>query len=481
MRVIVIDNSRGSLAASDPYQTPAEPQAPWLASQLAGARARSIPAVVMGSRDLNSRFAPQLNVASDADEVARMLVAGGASAYFFERPEENRAVAIPAGAATTIPEFGTGTLGYRSPLSNTIQPGQPDALFGDAGFLLAELDIAKRDRVSNRAPVRARLLPLIDDLALLAVDGNLLRRSRPSLFQGLGRKPVAGDRWGETTSDGNPNPPGGDPYTAFPPAQCTGPTCASRVEPEFSFHSSDPDIADFVRQDPASTNLRKPFIGPGDAVVTDARSGLLCPFNAGTTTVTISAGGLSFAQKVTVLDGSVQRPCGTRPLNPSRFRAQTPVAVAPPGTAPAPAGAPAIPPPQPLPAVKAVPKPSLRPPSLPEQLLGGFKSPVSPLLVAPPPPTAAFARPIPPGGATVRALEEKREDEEAYEQSQAFSTYRPDERFGITPYLYSLILLAALGAAAAGSGSRRRRGRAYAAVSGQERRHPDHRRPRRRL
>ena len=484
VRVIVIDNSRGSLAASDPHQTPREAQAPWLTAQLAGAKARSIPAIVMGSRDLNSRLAPQLNVASDADAVARILVAGGASAYFFERPEENRAAAIPAGAATTIPQFGTGTLGYRSPLSNTTQPGQPDALFGDAGFMLAEVDVAKRERISNRAPVRARLVPLIDDLALLAVDGILLRRSRPSLFQGLGRKPVAGDRWGETTSDGNPNPPGGDPYTAFPPAQCTGPTCGSRVEPEYRFHSSDPDIADFVRQDPASTNLRKPLIGPGDAVVTDARSGLLCPFNAGTTTVTISAGGLSFAQKVTVLGGSVQRPCGTRPLNPGRFRAQTPVPVAPPGSAPGPAGAPAIPPPQPqpLPAAKVVPKPTPRPgPSLPDQLIPVFRPAGSSLLVVPPPPTAAFARPIPPGGVTVRALEEKREEEEAYEQSQAFSTYRPDERFGIAPYLYGLIVLAAFGGAAARTGSRRRRDRAHAVVGGQERRDIDHRRPRRRL
>ena len=40
VRVIVIDNSRGSLAASDPYQNPAEPQAPWLAEMLADARAR---------------------------------------------------------------------------------------------------------------------------------------------------------------------------------------------------------------------------------------------------------------------------------------------------------------------------------------------------------------------------------------------------------------------------------------------------------
>ena len=40
VRVIVIDNSRGSLAASDPYQNPAEAQLPWLEAVLADARAK---------------------------------------------------------------------------------------------------------------------------------------------------------------------------------------------------------------------------------------------------------------------------------------------------------------------------------------------------------------------------------------------------------------------------------------------------------
>src|SRR4029453_5275662 len=75
VRVIVIDNSSGSLAASDPHQNPPEQQAPWLQSVLADARAKQIPAIVIGSRDLNTRFSPRLNVASDGDEVARILVA----------------------------------------------------------------------------------------------------------------------------------------------------------------------------------------------------------------------------------------------------------------------------------------------------------------------------------------------------------------------------------------------------------------------
>ncbi|MFZ1924661.1 MAG: hypothetical protein WAU42_00820, partial [Solirubrobacteraceae bacterium] len=108
VRVIVIDNSRGSLTASDPYQNPAEPQAPWLERMLADARARGIPAIVVGSRELNPNLPPALNVATDAAEEAQIMVAGGASAYLYERPEESRTSQIPSGGAVTIPEFGTG-------------------------------------------------------------------------------------------------------------------------------------------------------------------------------------------------------------------------------------------------------------------------------------------------------------------------------------------------------------------------------------
>src|SRR5262249_317337 len=196
------------------------------------------------------------------------------SASFSERPEENRMYSIPSGAATTIPAYGTGTLGYRSALSNTTDG--PDAVFGDAAVLLAEVDTSKRDPATNRAPVTVRLLPVISDLTLQPVDGTLLRRSRPSLFQGLGRRAQAGDPWGAAVGGGDPQPPGSDPYTTLPPDQCSAATCSTRIAPEFEFSSSDPDIGDFVAQDPASTNLRKPLIGADDKVVTDNHSGLFC-------------------------------------------------------------------------------------------------------------------------------------------------------------------------------------------------------------
>jgi hypothetical protein len=472
VRVIVIDNSRGSLAASDPYQNPAEPQAPWLTEMLADARARGIPALVVGSRELNPNLPPALNVATDASEEAQIMVQGGASAYLYERPEESRTSQIPSGAASTIPEYGTGALGYRSPISDSFAPGQPDALFGTTGYLLVSVNVAARNPATNVAPTSARLIPLVQSLSLDPVDGTLLRRSAPALFQGLGRRPIAGDRWGPVSaSSGNPNPPGADPYSQFPPTQCLQSDCASAIEPEYTFTSSEPEIANFVEQDPNSTNLRKPLQDAEGHVIPDSKSGILCAFNAGTTTVTISAGGLSYSTQVTVLGGSVEQPCGTVPLSASRFAraaaAPTPPAPAPPPPAPAPAPAPIAPPPapsvSPAPPAKPVPKPPLPPPvPLFTPLLQLPAHGVAPAI--PPPPAAAFGQPIPPGGATVRVFEEKREEEEATEQSQAFAAYRAEDYRGLpigarayagggagntSPALY--LLLAAVLAAGAGA------------------------------
>ena len=462
VRVIVIDNSTGALDQA---------QSGWLVSALDDAKARRIPSIVIGSRDLNSRFSPRLNVATDADAEASIMVDHGASAYFFERPEENRMYPIPAGGGThTIPSFGTGTLGYRSAVSDPSNPSQPDAIFGDSGYLLAEVDAAHRDAATNRAPVDVRMIPLIEDLSIQPVDGTLIRRSRPALFQGLGRRPLAGDRWGKTAGGSStPNPPGSDPYISFPPDPCLVAGCSTKLSPEYSFYSSDPDIGDFVRQDPQSTNLRKPFLDRNDKPVTDSTSGLFCAFNAGTTTVTVSAGGLAYSQTVRVLPGSVQRPCGTRPLNPNRFRRSPSGApAAPPPPAPAPNGQPPVsfqPPPPPAPAPAPAPTPHPSPPFvpvLPPQPASLVFLPPVPLPVPPP-----AIRPSPPSGGLGRAyqVEEKREEELAPEESQAFARYHPDDG-GLPPaYVIGAVLLAALAGATIRGGPRGRPTRRAAPVS----------------
>ncbi len=487
VRVIVIDNSRGSLAASDPYQNPAEPQAPWLGEMLVDARARGIPAIVVGSRELNPNLPPALNVAGDASEEAQIMVAGGASAYMYERPEESRASRIPSGGSATIPEFGTGTLGYRSAISGSFTPGQPDALFGTTGYLLVSVNVAQRNPATNAAPVSARLIPLVQSMSLDPLDGTLLRRSAPALFEGLGRRPIAGDRWGPiSAASGGPTPPGANPYSEFPRPLCLQSDCSSAIQPEYTFTSSEPEIANFVEQDPNSTNLRKPLQDSAGHVIPDPKSGILCAFNAGTTVVTISAGGLSYSVPVTVLGGSVEQPCGTVPLAASRFAKAASAASAspasPPPPAPAPAPAPIAPPPPPALVAPAPPaaKPAVKPPPPAAALL------FAPLLLPlqsgvpaiPPPPPGAFARPIPPGGAGVRVFEEKKEEEEATEQSQAFAAYHAEDYRGLpvgarayagsgggnnspSPAVY-LLLLVVLSAAGAGATLRlgpKRRGR----------------------
>jgi hypothetical protein len=464
VRVVVIDNSRGSIDQT---------QYAWLDTVLRDAAAHGIPSIVMGSRDLNSRFSPHLNVATDGDAIAQLLVADGASAYFFERPEENRAYAIPSGGgANTIPSFGTGTLGYRSPVSDPSNQSQPDSLFGEGGYLLAEVDAAHRNPATNRAPVRVRMIPLIDDLSLQPLDGTLIRRSRPALFQGLGRRPLAGDRWGGGSP---PNPPGSDPYIAFPPAPCLVAGCSTKLPPEYSFRSSDPDIGDFVKQDPQSTNLRKPFLDRHDKTVTDTQSGLFCAFNAGSTTVTVSAGGLSFSQVVQVLPGSVQRPCGTRPLNPSRFRrAPSGSPAAPPPPAPAPGNEPPVsfqPPPPPPPApVPHAPQPHPAPPFVPAFVPQPdylqFLPPV-PLPVPPP-----VLRPSPPSGGFGRAFERQREEEVAPEESQAFTRYHPDDGGLPAGFVVGAIVLAALAGATIRGGPRGRGMRAATATVSASNRRP---------
>ena len=302
------------------------------------------------------------------------------------------------------------------------------------------------------------MIPLIDDLSIQATDGTLIRRSRPALFQGLGRRPLGGDRW-RPLSSGSADPAGSDPYIAFPPEPCLIAGCSTRVEPEYEFLSSDPDIGDFVRQDVNSTNLRKPFLGADDKPVSDSRSGLFCAFNAGTTTVTVRAGGLSFAQQVRILPGSVQRPCGTRPLSPDRFRRPAPASsAAPPPAAPQGGNEPPVSfqPPAPPPAAPApTPTPS-PPPVVPAVFLPRIDStsylPPVPLPVAP-----ALLRPSPPSGGFGRAFEKQREEEVAPEEMQAFASYHHEDQ-GVPPaYLLGALVLAALAGASIFGGPRRGR------------------------
>ena len=485
VRLVTIDNAAGSLAAGG--TNPAEDQQAWLRAVLADARTKGVPVVVQGGRSLDPR---DDRAATDANATAALLRDGGASAYVYDGTGAQRRGAVPVGSTVTIPSFASGTLGYRE-RADVEGRGLP-------GLLLLELDVAARDATTNRAPATVRLLPVLEDLAVDAVDGRLLNRSQPALFQGLGRRPRAGEI--------------GDPYVQLPNPLCSPSTrdacAATRLDPEVTFTSSDPDVLDFVRVDPTGTNPRKPFIDPAtDKPVPDPTSGLVCPYNAGTTTISITSGGLTYRTTVTVRDGSVLRPCGTVPLNPARFETPASDGAAPPpppAPAPAPSSSPApsvVPLPPPVAATPvagpvppaAAPVPAVPSPSTPAPMasIPAFVTPVlAPPLAVPPPPAAASPAP-PPGtsGASINVpvsqpvvqAERQKDEEVAEESSKAYATYDPAlaDRTGFDPTQgAALIALLIIGGAAGGTalGARRRRSTPVAYARSERTRHD--RRPR---
>jgi hypothetical protein len=445
VRVIVLDNTT-SVGST---------QLKWLEEELAGARRPPNPevSIVIGNASLPAEVAAG---EPSGTAVAQAIVRGGASAYFFDSPEQNVELHLTYGGHS-IPAFGSGTLGYVSYAAQ-----EESDFIGASGFLLTQIDAAARN-AENVAPVTVKLIPNIGELALEAESGTLLRRSQAALFAGLARRPRSGN-----VSHNDSNTPETDPYIPIP-SNCVGANCAHGILPEYSFTSSRTDFGEFVEPNLASTDPLAVEYGPNGKPNPDTHSGLFCAYNAGTTIVTVSAGGLSASLPVTIQAGSVRQPCGTTKLKElPETAAPAPV---PPPPAPAPAASPApasapppVPPPPPPPTVitpaavvpaHVTPAAVQPPPFIVTQPLASFV----PSIVPPPIPTPA--RPSPPSGTSaVEAVQREEQEESAPESvgNQA-SAYRETEHEPVPPYLLGVVVLAAF-AGASIRGRTRRRGRA---------------------
>jgi hypothetical protein len=367
--------------------------------------------------------------------------AASASAYFFEAPEHNVTEKLPG---SSIPAFGSGTLGYVNFL-----PEQSGAFTGASGFLLGEVEFAQYNASTNVAPVTASLIPNIGELALEAKSGTLLKRSQAALFAGLARRPRAGN-----VSGPGEVKPETDPYIPIP-AECVGTACANGLFPKYKFTSSRPDFGNFVKQNLALEPGAVLLDANGEPIP-DEESGLFCAYNAGTTIVTISAGGLSASLPVTIQAGSVRRPCGTQPLKELPASASGGAAL-PPSPAPSPTPAGTAPSSAPPPLVPLPPAPGLPPahapaPPAPAPFLPAA-SPATALLAVVPPPLPTPARPTPPSGTSavtspVEAPEKEEKEEEATESvGNNAALYRPAEHEAPPLYLLSILVLAAVAGA----------------------------------
>ncbi|HTU80118.1 MAG TPA: hypothetical protein VMF09_15305 [Solirubrobacteraceae bacterium] len=468
VEVVVLDDSAGDGVDAA--------QRVWLEQQLeqAGAVLHK-PVIVVAEADLGQQLAAGKHEEA-AEELFAALVGrdpdgrdpGGyaASAYFYDAPENNVRTTISFDGAS-LRAFGSGTLGYElEENENTTE------FHGAKGILLGEVQWAAAsaaEQAADRAPVEARLIPVIGELAMEAQEGTLLRRSEVVRFSGLARRPRAGCR-GVANEDQCTE----SQYIPIP-SICIGTRCAEAVLPEYEFRSSRPDIGGFVKLNAASNSSvlssSSVLVNANGEPVKDGReqdgeqvgatSGLFCAYNKGETLVTLSAGGLSYTLPVRVQAGSVREPCGTVPL-----RELPPVStqVAPPTPAPASQPAPAAtppaaapppiplpPPPQP-PAAATVHRPAA--PAPPPSFLP-LVAPATPLLAFVPPPVPTPARPTPPTGTSavtspVEVAEKEEEREEAPESvSNKAVAYTPQEHEPAPLYLLGMVIVAALAAASA--------------------------------
>ena len=284
-----------------------------------------------------------------------ILFEGGASAYFYDYPGANVRSWMASGDLS-IPVFGTGALGYSQP-----RGGSSDWL-GSSAALLANFGHDEPEE-SNIFPITVRAIPQIESLSMRSDRGSRLNTGEAVLFEGLGRRPAAGIRVEEEA--GAPRFAGPSPTKCSPSRaqlRCRGANCDHQVAVEYSFDSSDPEVGDFLARageggikDPDSNN------------VPDPSSPLFCAKGPGTTTVSVTAGGLSYSTPVTVTADRVRPSCWQEPLDAPMSQAKPQ-------------------PPTPRPEVQTTPMPSPAPPAPAPQ------APPPPQLLAPPP----TAVPVPP-------------------------------------------------------------------------------------
>jgi photosystem II stability/assembly factor-like uncharacterized protein len=459
MRVVVIDNSAGTLEETAPGQTD------WLRATLVDAVEKSLPTVVIAPRALRP------GGAEDGDQVAAMLAGLGVRAVFtphaanFPAPQLNERRMIPAGAVSgepQIPQYEGASMGYQETANN--------------GVLWYSVAVD-----TNLGQVQVQAIPVVESLALRPLLGLTVDRSSTLAFDAVGRRPVGTlpETSGSVTS-------GIDNYVGIP-----APSCGSRpcMTPSYFFTSSDPTIGDFVV--PSGPGSRFPRLDTFGRTTASMTSGLFCAYNTGTTTVSVTSGLLRASLPVTVRPGDIGRPCGTvfregvgrvvvvPRQNTVRQSPQPGGATAPPPPPPAaapvatelpefapppppapgapPADAPPAPRARPLPPVPSVPppvEPPLPPNPPPAQV------PAAPVIAVPPVPPSV--QPIPPGGAsTAQAAARRREKVKQHAQQSAYTT-RPagasatDWFYPAVGVVSVLALLLVAGGVRAGPGPRPR-------------------------
>ena len=273
MRVIVLDNSEGSLE-----DRAAEGQQSWLQQQLSDAQEAGLPVVVVTSRPLRNLHTAN---GEDGEAVASLLASSGVLAGVHHQwrvpgqrlrsprtrpalPRSRR----PRPGRTQIPEYEGASLGYQQTKNNGVM------------WYFASINTQARE-------VHVAAVPVIESLSLKAVDGLSVARSLTLQFEAVGRRPA-----GTLATKANEAKPfeGYDDYVEIP-----APSCGECMRPSYTFASSEPTIGNFV--EPSGPGSPFPKLSASGHPIASSTSGLFCAYNSGTTTVSITAGLLSYSSR----------------------------------------------------------------------------------------------------------------------------------------------------------------------------------------
>jgi hypothetical protein len=388
IRVVVLDNSAGSLEGTSPGQTQ------WMQERVSEARARGLPVIVVAYRSLAEGSD---GAASDGSSVADYLAGAGVSAVLVAGEGGNVQTPVPVAPAPGAPQvvqFQGARLSYQS-----------------TGSYVAWYRVSV-DTATSQVAIDA--VPPVESLAVKPLAGLTVARSQTLEFQAIARRPrgsLAVTR--ELAGSAFENLLGFDSFVPIPAPSC--PAGTQCISPLYRFSSSDPTIGDFV--EPSGPGSRFPRVSSSGRTAPSSTSGLFCAYNGGTTTVSVTVGLLTASLPVTVRPGGFGPPCGTvgrattaRPPRPPAPRV--------PRLPGAPAVAPALAPqvritvPRPRPATPAPPAPLPRraaappapTPAPPADRRDPFVTPKeaakSPAPIVPPV-LPAIPTPTPPGGASV--------------------------------------------------------------------------------
>lgn len=323
-RIIVIDSSTRSYG-QPADQNPRESQGDWLQAVLTAAKlengGKGVPTVIVMNQP--SRFpdiTPRLNWTRDQVSFEGTVVAQAVSAVLTGGIRMNIKDFYPnSSSPVKVPLYVLGTggapLGYELPDPDTRPASKlPSDGFYHAWFLVnVDPDVLPEEGVAGQAKVTVTPFPLLDSIALHAIDGHVQEAGKALRFSALARGMTGG---------------GSDPEqskTTYYPignstlVPCEGPgqgrgVCRSNdaLTPPYRFYSEDPSIADFAYPDFAKGDSEPLRVGGVVRRDPAGEYGLLCTFKRGTTYVNVVSGFQRARMKVTV-DGGFG-PCVDKPV-----------------------------------------------------------------------------------------------------------------------------------------------------------------------